>query len=121
VKVTFKDIIDSTGKGKGGYGKIHFCGEQARRDGLQYFWVDTCYIDKSSSTELAEVIDSMFHWYRNAAKCYADLPDVSRPACDTNDISNQLHWESIFQKRRYTIIVVRHFRCPYTAKEGKRH
>jgi hypothetical protein len=41
-EVTFKDLTDGTGKGKPGYNKIRFCGEQARRDGLQYFWVDTC-------------------------------------------------------------------------------
>ena len=59
-EVTFKDLMDSTGKGKSGYQKICFCREQARRDGLQYFWVDTCCIDKSRSTELSEAINSMF-------------------------------------------------------------
>jgi hypothetical protein len=34
---TYKDQINGTGKGKLGYEKIQFCGEQARRDGLQYF------------------------------------------------------------------------------------
>ncbi len=62
-EVTFKDIIDDTGKSKAGYSKIQFCEEQARRDGLQYFWVDTYCIDKSNSTELAEAINSMFRWY----------------------------------------------------------
>ena len=33
-EVTFKDLMDGTGKGKSGYEKICFCGEQARRDGL---------------------------------------------------------------------------------------
>jgi len=41
-EITFEELIDGTGKGKPGYDKIRFCGEQARRDGLQYFWVDTC-------------------------------------------------------------------------------
>jgi hypothetical protein len=45
-EVTYKDLMNGTGKGKAGYNKIRFCGEQARRDGLQYFWVDTCCIDK---------------------------------------------------------------------------
>ncbi|KAG4431647.1 hypothetical protein IFR05_012870 [Cadophora sp. M221] len=63
-EVTFKDLTDGTNKGKaGGYGKIQFCGEQARRDGLKYFWVDICCIDKSSSAELSEAINSMFRWY----------------------------------------------------------
>lgn len=43
-EVTFQDLKSSTGKDKTGYDKICFCGEQARCDGLQYFWVDTCCI-----------------------------------------------------------------------------
>jgi hypothetical protein len=43
-EVTFKDLADRTGKSKAGYDKIRFCGEQAKRDGLQFFWVDTCCI-----------------------------------------------------------------------------
>jgi hypothetical protein len=43
-EVTFKDLVDGTGKSKPGYDKISFCAEQAGRDGLRYFWVDTCCI-----------------------------------------------------------------------------
>jgi hypothetical protein len=57
-EVTFADLINSTGKSKAGYSKIRFCGEQAKCNGLQYFWVDTCCINKSNSTELAEAINS---------------------------------------------------------------
>jgi hypothetical protein len=76
-EVTFADLMNSTAKDKAGYRKIQFCGEQARHDGLQYFWVDTCCIDKSSSNELAESINSMFRWYQRAARCYVYLSDVS--------------------------------------------
>ena len=62
-EVTFKNLTDGTSKSKAGYGKIQFCGEQARRDDLEYFWVDTCCIDKSRSAELSEAINSMFRWY----------------------------------------------------------
>ena len=58
-EVTFQELIDGTGKDKPGYEKIQFCGEQAERDGLQYFWVDTCCINKSSDSELSEAINSM--------------------------------------------------------------
>jgi hypothetical protein len=51
--------------------------KQAASDGLQYIWVDTCCIDKSSSAELSEAINSMFRWYQNAARCYVYLTDVS--------------------------------------------
>jgi hypothetical protein len=42
-EATFEDLQNGTGAKKAGYKKIRFCGEQAKRDGLQYFWVDTCY------------------------------------------------------------------------------
>jgi hypothetical protein len=35
--------------------------------------VDTCCIDKSSSAELSEAINSMFAWYRDSAMCYVYL------------------------------------------------
>ena len=99
-EVTFRDLTDGTSKVKAGYSKIQFCGEQARRDGLQYFWVDTCCIDKSNSTELAEAINSMFRWYRDATKCYVYLPDVSRPRTDSAEGFNEA-WESTFRKSQW--------------------
>ncbi|KAJ9129921.1 HET-domain-containing protein [Pleurostoma richardsiae] len=76
-EVTFHDVKDGTAQQRSGYDKIQFCGDQASRDGLSYFWVDTCCIDKSSSAELTEAINSMFRWYRDAARCYVYLADVS--------------------------------------------
>jgi hypothetical protein len=99
-EVTFKDLIDGTSKSKAGYNKIQFCGDRARRDGLQYFWVDTCCIDKSNSTELQEAINSMFRWYRYAIKCYVYLPDVLRPPSDSADGFNE-PWESTFRKSEW--------------------
>jgi hypothetical protein len=75
-EVTFKDLENGTGQWKSGYNKIRFCRKQAAKDGLGFFWVDTCCIDKSSSAELSEAINSMFRWYHNAAKCYVYLSDV---------------------------------------------
>jgi hypothetical protein len=96
-EVTFKDLRDGTGIKKAGYEKIRFCGEQARRDGLQYFWVDTCCIDKSSSAELTEAINSMFRWYREAKKCYVFLSDVLRTGVNTNDLA----WEPAFRESKW--------------------
>jgi hypothetical protein len=76
-EVTFQDLEKGIKSGKSGYTKIQFCASQAQRDGLKYFWVDSCCIDKSNSTELQEAINSMFRWYHNAAKCYVYLSDVS--------------------------------------------
>ncbi|KAF7675555.1 hypothetical protein GT037_006274 [Alternaria burnsii] len=52
----------------------------AAKDGLRYFWVDTCCIDKSSSAELQEAINSHFAWCHNAICCYVYLSDVSTVA-----------------------------------------
>jgi hypothetical protein len=84
-----------------GYRKIQFCGEQARLDGLPYFWVDTCCIDKSSSAELQEAINSMFRWYQNAAKCYVYLSDVSTRKRKASDRSSEYTWESAFLGSRW--------------------
>ncbi|KAJ8110148.1 hypothetical protein ONZ43_g5950 [Nemania bipapillata] len=61
---------------KEGYRKIDYCCKQALKDGYKWVWVDTCCIDKSSSAELSEAINSMFQWYQDAAVCYAHLTDV---------------------------------------------
>ncbi|KAF2493876.1 HET-domain-containing protein [Lophium mytilinum] len=76
-EITFRDLIESTGKSKAGYRKLTFCAKQAAHDGLQLFWVDTCCIDKSSSSELSEAINSMFRWYHEATRCYVYLSDLS--------------------------------------------
>jgi len=97
-EVNFGDLNDSSAKTKDGYKKLWFCGQQAARDGLQYFWVDTCCINKSSNRELSEAINSMFRWYRKAAKCYAYLTDVSTN--DQIDLSLQ-PWEAAFGNSRW--------------------
>jgi hypothetical protein len=61
---------------KAGYQKIKLTCDQATRDGLGYAWVDTCCIDKTSSAELSEAINSMFDWYAGSSQCYAFLEDV---------------------------------------------
>jgi hypothetical protein len=93
-EVTFKDLTEGSGKSKAGYRKIRFCGRKATVDGLQYFWIDTCCIDKSSSAELSEAINSMFRWYHKANKYYAYLSDVSIKS----DQSSQQPWELAFRK-----------------------
>ena len=98
---TLQDLMQGVGKNKAGYKKILFCREQAARDRLQYVWVDTCCIDKSNSVELAEAINSMFRWYREAVKCYVYLSDVSTSNSVGNDGSSGLAWKSAFQKSRW--------------------
>ncbi len=76
-EVTFQDIQGSEAQNKAGFSKILSCCEQAKRDGLEWVWIDTCCIDKTSSTELSEAINSMFAWYQESTVCYAFLEDVS--------------------------------------------
>ena len=99
-EVTFNDFVTGTGNSKIGYRKIQFCAEQTIRDGLQYFWVDTCCINKSNNTELSEAINSMFRWYQNATKCYVYLSDVSTNEHNQNNWSPQ-SWEAAFRKSRW--------------------
>jgi hypothetical protein len=100
-EVTFEDLADATAKAKPGYEKIRFCGEQAQHDGLKHFWVDTCCIDKTNKAELSKAIQSMFRWYRNAARCYVYLPDVSAPLLETDLKADALLWELQFRKSKW--------------------
>jgi hypothetical protein len=61
---------------KRGFRKIEYCCRQARRDGWHFVWVDTCCIDKESSAELSEAINSMYRWYSDAMSCYSYLEDA---------------------------------------------
>jgi hypothetical protein len=100
-EVTYIDLITGAGGQKTGYEKIKFCGEQAMKDGLQYFWIDTCCIDKSNSTELSTAINSMFRWYQNAKKCYVYLGDVSIPGYAEDVQAKQSTWEAAFRQSRW--------------------
>ncbi|KIN93618.1 hypothetical protein M404DRAFT_35924 [Pisolithus tinctorius Marx 270] len=60
-----------------GYKKIIDTCKQAQKDGLEWVWVDTCCIDKKSSLELSEAINSMYRWYANAKQCYAYIHDTT--------------------------------------------
>ncbi|KAJ4129145.1 hypothetical protein NW768_007679 [Fusarium equiseti] len=61
---------------KPGYIKILKTCELAQEQDIPYAWVDTCCIDKRSSAELAEAINSMFRWYKEATVCFAHLEDL---------------------------------------------
>jgi hypothetical protein len=75
-ELTFANVTNGTGHDKIGYQKIRCFAQQAALDGLEYFWVDTCCIDKSNNIELSTAINSMFEWYKRATTCYVYLSDV---------------------------------------------
>lgn len=66
---------DHPSRKKLGYIKIRKTCEKAKSNGIAYAWVDTCCIDKTSSAELSEAINSMYRWYQKAEVCYALLRD----------------------------------------------
>ncbi|KAI0568955.1 hypothetical protein Alg130_11859, partial [Pyrenophora tritici-repentis] len=106
-EVTFaglKDLdnaVDVDTQSKEGYRKIRFCAEQAARDSLKHFWVDTCCIDKANNTELSKAINSMFCWYKNAKKCYVFLSDVEN---DTLEGDGELAFrQSMWFNRGWTL------------------
>ncbi|KAG8525713.1 uncharacterized protein KY384_000473 [Bacidia gigantensis] len=76
-EVTYQDFLEGKYKQKASWEKLDFCRKQAATDNLEYFWIDTCCINKDSSSELTEAINSMFRWYQNSVKCYVYFSDVS--------------------------------------------
>jgi hypothetical protein len=61
-----------------GWAKVLGCCKVADQCGISHVWIDTCCIDKSSSSELSESLNSMFAWYRSATLCIAYLSDVTQ-------------------------------------------
>lgn len=100
-EVTYDELVASTGKDKAGYAKIRFCAGRAAADGLEYFWVDTCCIDKSTSDELSTAINSMFRWYQRASKCYVYLSDISVPDEVANASAFRITWAEAFRRSRW--------------------
>jgi hypothetical protein len=101
-EVSFRDIrranIEKAGNG---YTKLEGCCKQAKKDGLKYAWIDTCCIDKDSSTELGEAINSMFQWYKKASICYVYLSDV--PTGDKSRNPGSKFFSSYWFTRGWTL------------------
>jgi Heterokaryon incompatibility protein (HET) len=76
-EVTYQDMLNPTKAVylKAGYAKIEGFARKCRKT-YEYAWIDTCCIDKTSSSELSEAINSMYAWYSNAGQCFAYLSDV---------------------------------------------
>lgn len=105
-EVTYEELVEGSNKDKAGYNKIRFLAQQAKRDGLNYFWIDTCCINKNDRAELQDAISLMFSWYQNAARCYVFLSDVSvsdvltrKRAADGELL--QANWETTFRASRW--------------------
>jgi hypothetical protein len=75
-EVTLQDIKTNRAATLRGYEKVSKACLVAAADGFEYVWIDTCCIDKTSSAELSEALNSMYRWYQEAEECYAYLADV---------------------------------------------
>jgi hypothetical protein len=99
-EVSFQDVEAGIGHSKASWKKIQFCANKAAADGLRYFWIDTCCIDKRNAVELATAINSMFRWYQKAERCYVYLSDVSIRDEGQRGQSNPA-WEAAFRRSRW--------------------
>lgn len=100
-EVTFQDWKDlETAKKKKGFFKIQMACEQAQKHGIDFLWVDTNCIDKTSSAELSEAINSMFSWYQQASICYAYLVDVDPRPHYSSTLPR--YWEQLGGSRWFT-------------------
>jgi hypothetical protein len=82
-EVTFTDVSKRRNLEAPGWIKIQESCELALKCNHLWIWIDTCCIDKRSSAELSEAINSMYRWYSKAAECYAYLNDV---LCNVEDV-----------------------------------
>jgi hypothetical protein len=87
-EVTFEHVCNGTAYEHEAYKKVMSAMNQAALDGHDYIWIDSCCIDKTSSAELSEAINSMYFWYQEAEACYAILEDV--PSSDAVDFEAKL-------------------------------
>ncbi|KAI0145407.1 heterokaryon incompatibility protein-domain-containing protein [Xylariaceae sp. FL1272] len=77
-EVSYQDLVSNRwlSVASPGREKIQAFCNLAHEEGYEWGWVDTCCIDKTSSAELSESINSMYRWYKEAHICYALLTDV---------------------------------------------
>jgi hypothetical protein len=84
-EVTYEEMLalpedrTTTTKDKRGYRKlVETCKlASSTKYDLPFAWVDTCCINKASSADLSEAINSMYRYYEEAATCFAYLFDVT--------------------------------------------
>ena len=85
-----------------GFAKIQQSCKRALGDNQEYIWIDTCCINKESSAELSEAINSMYRWYQASAFCYGYLSDVQGDGSDKNAVEKQI-MDSIWFTRGWTL------------------
>jgi hypothetical protein len=79
-EVVWEDFQRGIATQKEAFAKVRYSCLQAVSDGLEWVWIDSACIDKSSSAELSESINSMYDWYQRAETCYTHLEGVAATA-----------------------------------------
>jgi hypothetical protein len=81
--------------------KIRGACAQAEKDGWEWIWADSCCIDRSSSQELNQSINSMFKWYREARVCYVHLWDTVKPTTPGADLFEWQRTDNVSPENTY--------------------
>ncbi|KAI1756638.1 heterokaryon incompatibility protein-domain-containing protein [Xylaria castorea] len=107
-EISMTDIKKNRYRTKAAYLKLKACSFHANAEGLRHIWIDTCCINQEDSVELTRSINSMYRWYRNAARCYVYLSDVQsaspRSASSRSaaaPLLSRIHWEPAFRRSRW--------------------
>ncbi|KIW21556.1 hypothetical protein PV08_02136 [Exophiala spinifera] len=101
-EVEFKDMRHlSKARRKEGFAKVRNSAKRAfKKHEVEYIWIDTCCINKDSSAELSEAINSMYAWYKNSTVCLVYLSDVPG---DEPITSNSRFGGSVWFTRGWTL------------------
>ncbi|THU98194.1 HET-domain-containing protein, partial [Dendrothele bispora CBS 962.96] len=90
-EVTFQDIQNfDVARRKAGWSKVENACNYVRQYKFDWIWIDTCCIDKSSSAELSEALNSMYKYYAEARVCIAYLSDLGKGAKKATELVNRL-------------------------------
>lgn len=84
-------------KTKVGYKKVRDACNIAKELGYEWLWADTVCIDKTSSADLSEAINSMYVWYCESAECLAYLVDI-----DIEYLANEKRLKDFATSRWFT-------------------
>ncbi|KAL5324627.1 hypothetical protein ACEPPN_009173 [Leptodophora sp. 'Broadleaf-Isolate-01'] len=98
-ELTLKDLVDdpvsdprSKARNLSGFSKVQGACNQAINDGYNWIWIDSCCIDRSSSSELQEAINSMWNYYAQSNICYVYMVDVPDRSAGQDHRFNQSEW-----------------------------
>jgi hypothetical protein len=90
-EVTYQEFVNQMSAQKTGWQKIWKACELAKEHDVSHVWVDTCCIEKLSSAELSESINSMYQWYEKSTVCFAFLSDWVKEM-DCSDCVRHCRW-----------------------------